>query len=321
MSDPSCADLVHRRHAIYAVTSAGPGLPADAARMISAIREAGITVTVVHGSLTERAELDNLADRLVDAPTDDFSPLWYVAALASIELADDDELVLTGDGVLGPIGPMDVLDVGGGTWDAWSLVENRNGSRESFAMQGFPALAKPWMWTSFRGTLVRSGIVIDYLDAATAGDVASAEFRAMTVMAAHGWRVGYVFPAAEFPSNDPALLNAVLLLDAGCPFVDKAVFRSYPPFLDRMATVGREIVEQITERGYPSKTLWDGLVRTTPPKALNTNAGMLEVLDGHATQHDLSRPMSIAVIARVTWLDGLGELLRRVDHLPGPVDL
>ncbi|MFT4306909.1 MAG: rhamnan synthesis F family protein [Microbacterium sp.] len=321
MPDQPGADRVVRLHVVYAVASPGSGVPSDTAHALSAVRAIGAEVTIVHRADAAASALAGFAARLVQAPGDDFSTAWYLAALAGVELAEDDELVLTGDACIGPVGSLDALRAGGRPWDVWSLVENLNGQRESFPAQGFPALARPWMWSSFRGAVVRSGDLAWYLEQATRGDVAAAEYRVVSALRARGWSGGHVYPAADFPSNDPALLNVPLLLAAGCPFVDKAVFQSYPPFLDRLATIGREVVQEIGDRGYPLPALWDGLARATPPKALNTNAGMLEVLADDTVDYDPARPFRLAVIARVTWLGGLDELLARIARLPGPVDL
>ena len=90
----------------------------------------------------------------------------------------------------------------------------------------------------------------------------------------------------------------------------RAVFSLYPPFLHRFAVMGRDILEHVEALGFPMPLIWQNLARTVPPKTLNTNAGMLEVLPDTDDSYDPERPFRIAAIAHVTDVGGVHELHR-----------
>ncbi len=318
-------DVAERRSILYAYTGLGGQLTGDVRHGLTALRADAASVTVVHAPGIAPAVSEALAalsDRVVTAATSAFSAQWYDDAMGSSPLPVDDEIVLTGDSCFGPLPSLrEVSDrMRAADLDLWQLVENRDGVPESFAPQGFPATARPWMWTVVRGRLAGSVVWREGLTA-TGDDEPGREYRIVAESAQRGARTGYAFEAAAFPSNHPALHDAELLLAAGCPFVDKAPFQGYPPYLNRQAIIGRDIAQTVAAAGYPQELVWESLARSTPPKTLNSNAGMLEVIAEDADGYDPARPFRIAVVARVTWLDGLDGLLARIAHLPQPVDV
>lgn len=310
------------RVVVYAMAAAVSGVPGDVRHALTALRPHADRIVVVHSptlGATARAALSDLADEAVAAPGEEFSPQWYSAGI--VRTPANGELILTGDSWIGPVRSFSpILErMSAETLDAWSMVENAAGIPESFGSEGFPARARPWTWMSLSETADRSAAV-RFLDSNAAPDDAlTAELRFLDAMESVGAQTGHAFVAADFPSPNPALLHAELLLEAGCPLVDKAVFQSYPPFLDRSAVIGRDVVRTIAGYGFSMDALWDGLARTTPPKALNTNAGMLEIL--HGDRHEAAPGFRIAVIARVTDVAAVEDVLDRADNLTGPYDV
>ena len=103
--------------------------------------------------------------------------------------------------------------------------------------------------------------------------------------------------------------------------MSRSVFAQYPPFLDRHAVFGRELLQSVADYGWPLAEIWRDLARNVPPKALNTIAGMLEVLPDAPVAYDPDRPFRIAVVAYVPDVAFVDELLMRVSNLPSGFDL
>jgi hypothetical protein len=304
---------------VYAYTGRGGALPGDVRRALDEARALGFRVIVVLASETPMRVRDELAGlgEVVMTAGDAFEPGWYAHALSARGIAPgpEQQIVLSGDAAFWPVQPLGpaLERMTDGGYDVWSMIEAPRSARESFEPQGFPAVSRPWMWTAVRGRFWRAAA------AALAEPAAEASF--LDALRAAGANVGAAFPASDFPSHDPALHDVPRLLDAGCPFVDKAVFQGYPPYLDRQAILGREIARAIGTRGYPMELVWESLARSTPPKALNSNAGMLEVLHDDGLAYDPDRAFRIAVIVRVTDVKNVDEILRRITYLPGEVDV
>ncbi len=60
-----------------------------------------------------------------------------------------------------------------------------------------------------------------------------------------GFTHDVAFPSADYPTDHPALFNPDLLLADGCPVLKRRPFFHYPPFLDRHAVIGREILRRV----------------------------------------------------------------------------
>lgn len=296
---------------------------------LAALKDVAERIVVVHGYEMDRQSeraLEEIVGPMVRVPQAEFSPSWYDVALrdAEISTSDIDEVVFTGDAVLGPVGDLDgvlarMADRGA---DLWQLVENRGGPPEAFPLEGFPERASPWVWTTVGRQMIESQAWAEYWSLPrTPGQELRQEIDIVSHFAQRGFTTGFAFEAADFPSNNPSLHDSGLLLEAGCPFVSKAVFQSYPPFLDRQAILGREVAEAMSAHGYSSDLVWEALVRSTPPKTLNTNASMLEILDGAGEEYDPTRPFRVAVVARVTAFEDVDELLLRIGYLPEPFDV
>jgi len=308
--------------ALYAYTERTSRLPVDVRYALEAILCAVDRVVVVcpaGSSLEVRAEIEGMGAEAVQASGTDFCSRWYVDVLRNDPLNECDRVILTGDSWLGPTTPFEgtIRAMRSADVDIWQLVQNANLTRAAFPEQGFARAARPWIWTAVRASVVRSAEWLALLASQGGPD---AEWTIGQSASELGWTVGYGFPAGDFPSGDPGLHHAALLLDAGCPVVDKAVFQGYPPLLNRLGIDGRALVAVIQATGFPMELLWSALVRTTPPKVLNTNAGMLEVLGGaqDVTEVESCR---IAVTARVTDIDGFDALLERIRNFSAPADL
>ena len=86
------------------------------------------------------------------------------------------------------------------------------------------------------------------------------------------------FPAADYPSQHPIMDHVALMVRAGCPIVKRRSFFHDPLYNESHAMDGRQVIRLMAERGYPVEYIFANLARTSKPRALVTNLGLLEVL-------------------------------------------
>lgn len=297
---------------------------------LEALRHHARTLSVVvNAGALDRSAVDRLiavADDVSWSREQHFAPSVYAAAVARMSAAEPglDEIVLTGDRWFGPVGDlgpvlarMDATDA-----DFWEMVENPRELPEAFPDEGFPHELAPWRWTAVRRRLFTSDAWTEYWGRRRAHHDQLEQERAFSeAFRARGFSGAAAFARSGYASSEPALFDALALIADGCPFVDRAVFASYPPFLDRFAVIGEEIAAAMAERGYPLDLMRQSLARSVPPKALNANCAMLDVLSDTSRAYDQERPFRIAVVVHATELTGMGEILRRLEHLPSPADI
>ncbi|MFB7893127.1 rhamnan synthesis F family protein [Microbacterium sp. NPDC056044] len=253
-----------------------------------------------------------------------FDPVDYAAAVrASTSSGPFDEVVLTGDSWFGPISDFApvlrrMADV---ACAAWAMVENAAGMPTTFPEAGFEHQTLPWAWTVLRTEVFASGAWASYWRAPSRVADAQEESRFLEHLAGGGASIAFAFPAADFASADPGLFSSSLLLEAGCPFLLRTLFLQYPPHLDRFAVIGREILAQVDDLGFPMPLIWQNLARTVQPKALYAIGGMLEVLPDVDLGYDPDRPFRIAVIVHASDVDNVPEVFARLSNLPTAYDL
>lgn len=311
-----------RRLIVYAFGQATRVVDDYARIALAALRPHATRIVAVlpAGSVPENiADLHGLADEVVESPHDAFEPDVYRWAMKrETQLVDTDEVVLTGDSWFGPIGDL-ARAIDRAALDrapVRAMVEPARHLPEAFPDAGYPRIPSSWTWTALRREVFLSPRLKDLWPPHDVQGDASAERAFLERAAAAGFGVSFIHAARDFPSVDPAVYTPLLLLDAGHPFLGTALFRLYPPFLDRFAVVGRSIIENVVARGYPAAALWQHLARTTPPKALYAIGGALEVMAPPIPGFDARYPLRIAAIVHVDEIEPLPELLDRLEHLP-----
>lgn len=312
-----------RRVILYLIDDRRAEVSDDAIAALRSLRPWATDIVAVVLAGTDPAGAERLlevVDTVVVHAGPSMDMLAYSTAIrearGSIERAD--EVVFTGNSWFGPVrelGPiferMDAQPL-----HAWQMTGNVDGRPETFPEEGFPGRVFSWLWLAVRGDVVRSR---EWAELWPKSVVAQHEFAAALDLA--GYRTGEAFPAADYPRGDPALFAPDLLIEDGFPFLSKAVFAQYPPFLDRHAVLGRELLEVVDEYGFPLDGILRDLARNVPPKALNSIAGMLEVLPDVSLDYDSSKPFRIGVIAYVPDIAFIAELKDRLVNLPAGFDL
>jgi rhamnosyltransferase len=136
-----------------------------------------------------------------------------------------------------------------------------------------------------------------------------------------GFKHLVVFPAANYASQHPVMDNAIDMLRDGLPIVKRRLFFHDPLYLEGRSIVGREVVSAVAASGYPMDQMLSNLARTSPPRALVTNMGLLEVLPHHDLAYDASRPLRVAAVAHIYYVEMTDELIDHYDRLPSGYSL
>lgn len=289
-------------------------------------------IAVVDGGLSAqgRPVLEGVADEIHENVGSPFHLWAYKAAIDALGSALEgyDEVLFSSDAWYGPIHPfgpiferMDRADV-----DFWGMTDHGTETPNPFTEEGeLPSHIQPH-WLAVRARVLASEAWRRFwAEIDTSGDFGPTallrETALTTSLRAAGFVDAVAFPADGYPTTDPSLLNADLLVEGGCPLLRRRPFADWPPFLDRHAVVGRWTLDAVAAAGFPVGIILQNLARNVPPKVLNADASMLEVLSGVDAAYDRSRPLRIAVVAHIFYEELTAELLDRADNLPEPYDL
>jgi rhamnosyltransferase len=288
---------------------------------------------VANGSLSEEglAALKPVADTIFIRENTGFDVWGYKQALEEFgeeRLAEYDELILMNYTWFGPVRPFaPVFDrMAKADVDFWGMTNFGEVEPNPFTEKGIMHEHIQSHWIAVRASLFSTEawraywrempIIENYVDS-----ILQHESRFTHHFSELGFRFEVAFPEADYPSNHPALENADLLLDDGCPVLKRRPFFHYPPFLDRHAIIGRWTVEKAAAYGYPVEMLWSNLVRHSEPKVLNTDASMMEILPDVEVAYDASRPFRIAATVHIFYEDMTDELLDKLLTIPSAFDL
>lgn len=298
------------------------GMRADAAHIL----------VVVNGSLSAegRAKLEPVADDILVRSNEGFDIWAHKAALEHLgdAVAEYDEIIFTNDTWFGPVRPYaPVLQrMAERPTHFWGMTDHAREEPNPFTGKGVLHYHLQSFWVAVRRSMFLSDAWRDYWrdlpEMPTYFDAVLAHEAVFThYFATRGFSHDVAFPSAEYPTDHPALFNPDLLLADGCPVIKRRPFFHYPPFLDRHAVIGRELVARLEGYGYPMPLFWQNLARNVEPKVLNADAGMLEVLPGVDLSYDPAQPLRTVAILHIFYVEMTGEMLDRVDTLPGPYDL
>jgi len=288
---------------------------------------------IVNGDLTEggRATLEAVADTVWQRENVGFDVWGYKEALSHFgrdRLAEYDEIVLMNYTWFGPVRPFaplfERMEATGA--DFWGVTDYGEETPNPFTKKGILHRHIQSHWIAVRPRMFLSPEweeywrtmppITTYLES-----VLNHESRFTHHFEQCGFTSAVAYPEAEYPTQHPALLNADLLLDDGCPILKRRPFFHYPPYLDQHAVIGRWTIDRAEHYGYPVRMMWQNLARNSPPKTLNADAAMLEILPDVDVSYDPSNPLRLAAIIHIFYEDMTDELLDRAVLLPSPVDV
>lgn len=289
-------------------------------------------IAVVNGRLTAvgRARLEPVVDELVVRENSGFDIGAQRHALRHLrdELTQYDEIVLTNDTWFGPVRPFGPVfeRMNARAVHFWGMTDHAPEENNPITGKGTLPYHLQSYWLAVRREMFTSDrwerywrempALDSYTDAVVQHEIVfTAAFR----------DAGYVADVA-FASDDYGCVNASLfapraLIDDGCPVLKRRPFFHWPPFLDRYAVIGRWALDAAAEGGYPVEMALSNLARNVPPKVLNADAGLMDVIGADHPPYDPSRPMRVVVIAHIFYDEMTVEMIERADTLPMPYDL
>lgn len=321
-----------KRAVIYVIFDRRGGVEAYVEHALRELRsDAHHILAVVNGALSEegRARLEAVADDILVRPNEGFDIWGHKAGIDHLgdRIADFDEIVLTNDTWFGPVRPYEPVftRMAARPLDFWGMTDNVKMTNPATGegqvpdhLQSFWIAVRRRMflsdeWRDYWQTLP---LMADYYSAVLTHEVVFTE-RFTTA----GFTSAAAFPAAGYPTNHPALFNADLLLNDGCPIVKRRPFFHWPPYLDRHGVIGRWIAEDMASYGYPVEHMYSNLARNVPPKDLNVDLGLNDVLAGQDQGFDASAALAVVAVLHIFYVDMTDEMLDRVDTLPTTYDL
>ena len=288
---------------------------------------------VVNGRLTDegRARLEPVADTVWVRENVGFDVWGYKAAMEEFgreRLAEYDELILMNYTWFGPVRSfaplferMDAKPV-----HFWGMTDypgekpnpyTRTGEMHRHIQSHWIAVRRAMFtsrdWAEYWDTMPMITTYVESILNHESRFTHHFEERDFTSAVAYAWE--------DYPSRHPALFNADLLIDDGCPALKRRAFFHYPPYLDQHAVIGRWTIEKAAGYGYPVEMMFQNLVKNSPPKSLYTDASMMEVLPDVDVSYDPSKPLRTAAVVHIFYEDMTDELMDRLVMLPDTFDL
>ncbi|MGA1827650.1 rhamnan synthesis F family protein [Microbacterium sp.] len=288
---------------------------------------------VVNGDLTEegRRRLEPVADTVWVRENVGFDVWGYKTALAhfgAARLAEYDELILMNYTWFGPVRSfaplferMDQQPV-----DFWGMTDYAGETPNPYTLTGVLHRHLQSHWIAVRRSMFTTDAWRDYWNdmpmiTTYVDSILEHESRFTHHFEQLGFESAVAFAVDDYPSKHPALLNAELLMDDGCPALKRRAFFHYPPYLDQHAVIGRWTIEKAESYGYPVAMLYQNLVKNAPPKSLYTDASMMEVLPDVDVSYDPAKPLRLAAVVHIYYEEMTDELLDRLVMLPEKFDL
>ena len=322
-----------RRLVVYVVFDRRGGVDDYVPYALAGLREhAAHVLVVVNGSLSEegRGKLEAVSDEILVRENVGFDIWAHKDALDHVgsRLSEFDEVLLTNDTWFGPMRPYaPVFDrMGERATHFWGMTDHAREDPNPFTGKGVLPYHLQSFWIAVRREMFLSEEWARYWrELPEMPSYFDAVLKHETIFTDHFAQLGFThdvaYPAAEIGTKNPSLYRAEALLDAGCPVMKRRPFMQWPPYLDRHAVVGRWTLEKAAQYGYPMELFWENAARTIPPKDLNTDAAMLEVLPDYDRGYDPEAPLRTVVIAHIFYVEMTDEMLDRADTLPGDYDL
>ena len=287
-------------------------------------------LVVVNGSLDEggRAALEEVCDEILVRPNVGFDIWAHKHAIDHLGEAinEYDEVVFANDTWYGPVRPfgpvferMDAEPI-----DFWGMTDHAREEPNPFTGKGVMHYHLQSFWIAVRRRMLESSQWRDYwrnlpsmpgyFDAVLKHEVVFTH-----AFESEGFTHGVAFPSEDYPTDHPALFNADLLLDAGCPLIKRRPFFHYPPFLDRHAVIGRDLLNRVAQYGYPVDNILSNLARNVAPRTLNADLAMLEVLPDAPVKLEASPRLLVAL--HVSDAAAAGALLDRLSAITEAFEL
>ncbi|SFC38550.1 rhamnosyltransferase [Nocardioides terrae] len=325
-----------RRIAFYHFYDARPQVDEFVTHHLRALRGHAARIVVVANCALDpvsRERLAAVADDVWERDNIGFDVWAFKEGLAKLgaeALAEYDELLLTNCTFFGPLGSYEPLFAemdADADLDFWGISEHDAVEPHPF-IDGAPRMEAHLQshWIAVRRRMFTSEawrqfwdempMTPTYLEA-----VSHYEARLTHHFDQAGFRHRVAFPATDFPSQHPIMDTPGLMIDAGCPIVKRRALFREPLYTESLALDGRELRRKIERTGYPMDHLFANLARTTKPRDLVTNLGLLEILPDVDLGYDAERPLRVVALVHIFYPEMTDLLLDHLDTLPSGYDL
>lgn len=302
---------------------------------LSRLRPFAETIIVIsNGPLVDqgREALAGVADEVWERENVGLDVGGYRFALDKFgrsRLAEYDEVILMNYTWFGPVGDFAPMfeRMGSQELDYWGMTDHAEFTPHPITLEGTMPSHIQSHWIAVRRSLFTSPEWAEYWDTMPeiltySDSILHHESRFTSHFEELGFRYRVAFPHEDYPGTaHPAFDRAQQLLDDGCPALKRRVFFHDPLYLDREGVVGRWLLDSVEAQGYPRQLVLQNMSRHAPPKILNTNASMLEILPEREADYDRSAPFRIAATVHIYYEDMTDELLDRLASLPSEYDL
>ncbi|MFF2488803.1 rhamnan synthesis F family protein [Microbacterium sp. NPDC058062] len=300
---------------------------------LAGLREhAARVLVVVNGKLTDqgRAALEPVSDEILVRDNEGFDIWAHKAALEHVgdALAKFDEVLLTNDTWFGPVRPYGPVfeRMGERAVHFWGMTDHAREEPNPFTGKGVLPYHLQSFWIAVRREMFLSEQwasywrelpeMPSYFDAVLKHEAMFTEH-----FTDRGYTADVAYPSADTGFDDASLFDAGGLIDAGCPVLRRRPFGEWPPYLDRHSVIGRWTLAKAARHGYPVALAMQNLARNVPPRDLNADAGLFDVLTDVAGSYDAANPFRIVVTAHIFYEEMTGEMVDLADTLPGAYDL
>jgi rhamnosyltransferase len=288
---------------------------------------------VVNGKLTDdgRTRLESVADTVWQRENVGFDVWGYKEALAEFgqdRLSEYDELILMNYTWFGPVNPfepvfarMDALEV-----DFWGMTDHaeqipnpftgKDVLHEHIQSHWIAVRRRMFMGAEWKAYWTEMPPIESYIDS-----ILSHESKFTHHFKTRGYRAEVAFPNRNYSTWHPAFFDGEALLEDGCPALKRRPFFHDPLLLDRHAILARRYIEKAERLGYSSEMIYRNITRSSQPKAMNTNAAMLEIMPDVDISYQEDKPLRLAVILHLFYTELTVELLDYCANLPAAYDL
>lgn len=290
-------------------------------------------VVVSNGSLVPagRERLEAVSDTVIERDNVGYDIWGYKCGLDAVHdrIESFDELLLVNDTWFGPVRPFEPVfeRMDQRPLHFWGMTDHLRVDPHPFddALDHLPYHLQSY-WIAVRREMFLSPEWEEYWsdlpEMATYSDAVSKHEGVFTQhFTDRGFSGEVAFPTLTDKIENHAVLYAEQLLEAGCPTLKRRPFFQWPPFLDRIAVVGRWTLEAAESHGYPPHLILENLARTVEPRVLNADAALLRVLGADTDSYDPGKPLRTVVIAHIYYTEMAEEMMRRAEYLPGDFDL
>ncbi|KDA06606.1 hypothetical protein DC31_09545 [Microbacterium sp. CH12i] len=289
-------------------------------------------LVVSNGPLTVngRRRLEEVADEVVERENSGFDIWGYKHGIDHVgeDIARFDEVILANDTWFGPVRPFDPVfeRMDRQELHFWGMTDHLRVEPNPFTRRDYLAYHLQSYWLVARKELVASREWIDYWaslpemhgyeDAVVKHEAVFTE-----LFTSHGFIGEVAFPTITDKIENHAVLYAEHLLDAGCPTLKRRPFFQSPPYLDRLAVVGKWTLDAAARYGYPMTILMQDLARNVGPRVLNADAALLDVVSESDQRYDKMKPLRTLAVAHIYYPELATQMLEALDRLPDAYDL